>query len=93
MLLRHRHFARSGSTLTRKQREREKLQQQVREYQSYVTSVGSQIGELSPLVGEELGQVRFLICIAARTLGLHARTWIDSGRVYFFIRHDRARLS
>ncbi len=93
MLLRRRHFARTDSLLTRKELHRQKLQQRLEQYRGFVASVGSQIGELSPLVGEGLPEIRFLIRMAARGLGLNARTWIDNDKVYFYIRHDRARLS
>lgn len=92
MLLHHRHFARTGSILTRKQLHGQKLQQQLEEYRGFVTSVGTQIGELSPLVGEDVREIRFLVRIAARALGLHSRTWVDNGKVYFYVRHDQARL-
>jgi hypothetical protein len=93
MLLRRRHFARTASPLTRKQLHRQRLRQQLEQYRGFVASVGSQIGELSPLVGEDLPEIRFLVRMAARALGLNARTWLDNGKVYFYIRRDNARLS
>jgi len=57
-------------------------------YRAYLTAVGHQIGELSPVDTEELRDIHGKLRMAARTLGVHARTWIDDGKVYFFVRDD-----
>jgi hypothetical protein len=60
----------------------------LQEYQSFVTTVGTQIGELTPLLDEDVHDVRLLLHLAARVMGCRARTWVDQGKVYFYIRRD-----
>jgi hypothetical protein len=50
--------------------------------------VGRQIGELTSVEGEDSNAIRLKVRRAARDLGVVARTWIDDGKVYFYIRRE-----
>ncbi len=88
MLLEGAKFHRSKSWLSHRQAE-SLLRADIQEYKGYVVAVGSQIGELSPMSGETTRQIRGMLRLAARAMGVSARTWVDGGKVYFFVLPDR----
>lgn len=88
VLLRRLPFDRRPFLQSRQHVHRARLRSQVAQYQEFVLAVGSQIGELSPIMGEDLRDIRCFVLLAARELGFSARSWIDDGKVYFYIRRD-----
>jgi hypothetical protein len=93
MLLRRYFFEASLLQPKRRQSRTPKAPEKIQEYQDFVIAAGTQIGELSPLADEDVGDIRTRIRLAARQMGCEARTWVDDGKVYFYIRHDNVRLS
>jgi hypothetical protein len=62
---------------------------ELQDYAGFIDAVGHGVGELTPLAGEDAGEVAAALDRAAAYLGIEARVWIDAGRVYFFVRRDR----
>lgn len=87
MLPHHDRYSRSKSW-RRRCRQFAALREDVQEYKAYVAAAGTQIGELTPLSGEDVHDIRRKVAMAARAMGLGLRTWVDEGKVYFYVRRD-----
>lgn len=58
------------------------------QYRDFIAAAGWQVGELTPQ-GEETAQaVCSLLHRAARGMRLHVRSWMDDGKVYFYVVQD-----
>jgi hypothetical protein len=65
-----------------------RIDAEIDQYRAFISAVGRQIGELSPHESEDARDIRIKVRRAARTMGVQARTWIDEGKVYFYVRND-----
>lgn len=61
------------------------------QYRRYLSTLGTSLGEVMPLPGETPQEIRTLLRVAAWSLGFRCRTWLDEGRVYVYLLHERLR--
>ena len=54
-------------------------------YEMFLLAAGRQLCELAPLAGEDVQELSSCLDEAAERLGVRVRSWIDDGRVYFYI--------